>query len=87
MGSKNLKAIVVKGSQSLTVARPEEFISHVQEARRLLRNHPMRDWASQGPIDGQWKFVQRHRVKYASCFCCPVACRSLFRCPGLTAER
>jgi len=82
MGSKNLKAIVVKGSQGLRVARPEEFITHVQEARRLLRNHPMRDWASQGPIEGQWEFAKRHRVKYASCFCCPVACRSFVRMPG-----
>ena len=82
MGSKNLKAIVVKGSQGLKVARPEEFISHVQDTRRLLRNHPMRDWASQGPIEGQWEFVKRHRVKYASCFCCPVACRSFVRMPG-----
>lgn len=82
MGSKNLKAIVVRGSHGLKVARPDEFISHVQEGRRLLRNHPMRDWASQGPIDGQWKFVKRHRVKYASCFCCPVACRSFVRMPG-----
>jgi aldehyde:ferredoxin oxidoreductase len=82
MGSKTLKAIVVRGRHGLKVARPEEFISHVREGRRLLRNHPMRDWASQGPIDGQWKFVKRHRVKYASCFCCPVACRSFVRMPG-----
>ena len=76
MGSKNLKAIVVKGSGGLKIARPEEFLSSVHEGRRLLRNHPMRDWASQGPIEGQWRFVKEHRVKYASCFCCPVACRS-----------
>ena len=82
MGSKNLKAIVVKGSHGIKVARTEEFISHVKEATRLLRNHPVRDWASQGPIEGQWKFVQRNRVKYASCFCCPVACRSFIRMPG-----
>lgn len=82
MGSKNLKAIVVKGSRGLKIARPEEFIAHVQEGRKLLRNHPMRDWASQGPIEGQWRFVQKHRIKYASCFCCPVACRSFVRMPG-----
>ena len=82
MGSKNLKAVVVKGSRGLKIARPEAFLSNVHEARRLLRNHPMRDWASQGPIEGQWKFVKRHRVKYASCFCCPVACRSFVRMPG-----
>lgn len=82
MGSKNLKAIVVKGSHGLRVARPEAFLTHVHEARRLLRNHPMRDWASQGPIEGQWKFVKRHRIKHASCFCCPVACRSFVRMPG-----
>ena len=82
MGSKNLKAIVVKGSHGLKVAHPDEFIKNVKEANRLLHNHPMREWASQGPIEGQWKFVKQHRIKYASCFCCPVACRSFVRMPG-----
>jgi aldehyde:ferredoxin oxidoreductase len=82
MGAKNLKAIVVKGSRGLKIARPEEFLTHVHEGRRLLRNHPIRDWASQGPIEGQWRFVREHRIKYASCFCCPVACRSFVRMPG-----
>jgi aldehyde:ferredoxin oxidoreductase len=82
MGSKNLKAIVVKGSHGLKVAHPDEFMKNVKEANRLLRHHPMREWASQGPIEGQWKFVKQHRIKYASCFCCPVACRSFVRMPG-----
>lgn len=82
MGAKNLKAIVVKGSRGLKIARPQEFLTHVHEGRRLLRNHPIRDWASQGPIEGQWRFVREHRIKYASCFCCPVACRSFVRMPG-----
>ncbi len=34
MGSKNLKAIVVKGSHGLKVARSDEFISHVQEGEK-----------------------------------------------------
>ncbi len=82
MGSKNLKAVVVNGNHGLKVARPDEFIRNVKEAKRLLRNHPMREWASQGPIEGQWEFVKRYRIKYASCFCCPVACRSFVRMPG-----
>ncbi len=82
MGSKNLKAIVVRGSKGIKIARHEAFIAHVRDANRLLRNHPMRDWASQGPIEEQWRFVKDHRIKYASCFCCPVACRSFVQMPG-----
>jgi aldehyde:ferredoxin oxidoreductase len=82
MGAKNLKAVVVKGSHGLKVASPNEFIKNVKRANTLLHNHPVRDWASQGPIEGQWEFVKRHRIKYASCFCCPVACRSFVKMPG-----
>lgn len=83
MGSKNLKAIVVRGSGGLRVARPDEFIGLCEYVTRLLRNHPMREWTSQGPVQGQWEFAKRHRTKFASCFNCPVACRSFIQMEGL----
>lgn len=41
MGYKNLKAIVVKGSQGISMARPEAFLDAVADARSKLRNHPV----------------------------------------------
>ena len=45
MGSKKLKAIVVRGTKGINVADKEEFISAVKSARKKLKEHPV---ASQG---------------------------------------
>jgi aldehyde:ferredoxin oxidoreductase len=41
MGSKRLKAIVTKGTGSITVANPERFTELAIEARKDLANHPV----------------------------------------------
>lgn len=41
MGSKNLKAIVVKGSKSVQVANPEKFLNACLDARKKLKAHPV----------------------------------------------
>lgn len=41
MGSKNLKAVVVKGSGSIEVAKPKEFMDACTDARRKLKAHPV----------------------------------------------
>ncbi|MEF9919335.1 MAG: aldehyde ferredoxin oxidoreductase family protein, partial [Eubacterium sp.] len=41
MGSKKLKAVVVKGSGGVTVARPEKFIDAMTDARAKLKAHPV----------------------------------------------
>jgi aldehyde:ferredoxin oxidoreductase len=41
MGSKNLKAVVVKGSNSITVANKEEFDKAVLDARNKIRENPI----------------------------------------------
>jgi aldehyde:ferredoxin oxidoreductase len=40
MGSKNLKAIAVRGSQSLAIAAPDSFMKTCREAFNELANHP-----------------------------------------------
>ena len=40
MGSKNLKVIAVKGSQSIAIADPDQFIKTCREAFNELANHP-----------------------------------------------
>lgn len=41
MGSKNLKAVVVRGTKSLEVAKPKEFLESCTDARRKLKEHPV----------------------------------------------
>lgn len=41
MGSKNLKAVVVKGSNGIEVANTEEFKKAAFDARNKLKNHPV----------------------------------------------
>ncbi len=40
MGSKNLKAIAVRGSQSIAIAEPDKFMKTCREAFNELANHP-----------------------------------------------
>ncbi|WP_294439541.1 aldehyde ferredoxin oxidoreductase family protein [uncultured Slackia sp.] len=41
MGSKNLKAIAVRGTGGVTVARPEGFMREITKARTMLKEHPV----------------------------------------------
>lgn len=41
MGSKKLKAVVVKGTKSIYVARPEGFMDAIENARKVLKAHPV----------------------------------------------
>ncbi|MFC1912583.1 aldehyde ferredoxin oxidoreductase family protein [Chloroflexota bacterium] len=40
MGSKNLKAIVVRGTKGVSLADPEKYLTIAGEVERKLRNHP-----------------------------------------------
>jgi aldehyde:ferredoxin oxidoreductase len=41
MGSKNVKAVVVRGSNAVTVADPDGFMKSVLTARKLIADHPV----------------------------------------------
>lgn len=41
MGSKNLKAVVVRGTKSIEAARPKEFLESCLDARKKLKVHPV----------------------------------------------
>ena len=40
MGSKNLKALVARGSGSIKIANPERFIAAVRKNRKTFKDHP-----------------------------------------------
>lgn len=41
MGSKNLKAVVVKGSNSIKVANPKSFMDNFEDAREKIKKNPV----------------------------------------------
>lgn len=41
MGSKNLKAVAVRGSKSVEVAKPEAFLEACMEARKKIKENPV----------------------------------------------
>jgi len=41
MGSKNLKAVVVKGTKSIKVAKPDEFLKTCLVIRKKMKDHPV----------------------------------------------
>ncbi|MCX6000449.1 MAG: hypothetical protein NTU41_12945 [Chloroflexi bacterium] len=40
MGSKNLKAVAVRGTRGISVARPREFLDECRKARYAIEQHP-----------------------------------------------
>ena len=76
MGSKNLKAIAVRGTNSLKVYDWERLLKVSGRARSLAANNPMREWTSIGilPLEDQVDFLGRYRKKNVSCFGCPTQC-------------
>lgn len=41
MGSKNLKAVVVRGTKSIEVAKPTEFMNACLDSRKKMKDHPV----------------------------------------------
>ena len=84
MGSKNLKAIVVRGTGAVEVARPKELLRKSLELNRLItRKEGEEELPSAFRAMGGWsgtglaEEAERGDVElgFASCYMCPVACR------------
>lgn len=59
MGSKNLKAIVVRGTKNIELAKPEEFTREVEKLHSHILNWPHRDqWISRGMGGSGWEIFK-----------------------------
>jgi aldehyde:ferredoxin oxidoreductase len=84
MGSKNLKAIVVKGSGGINVADRKRFNSISQAVLKTIKEHAyLKEWQDLGmfkafplvPLDDYNKMKARR----AACISCPVGCKDIVR--------
>ena len=82
MGSKNLKAIVVRGTGSIKIARPEKFLDILTERQRAgeWTAGPHQTWG-RVPLTGgiiQRKMRRAHLKKYSGCYGCPFQCQGFY---------
>jgi len=94
MGSKNLKAIVIRGTKGVTLADPQKYLSIAGELQRELQNHPgIQLFQKYGlsrlqSIIGQdsekyrslspFDIVMKYKPRKAGCFGCPAQCMDLY---------
>ena len=86
MGSKKLKAIVVRGSGTVTVARPDELLALLNERRRSgeWEAGPHQTWGRY-PLTGdpiRSTMANRYLKKFSGCYGCPFQCQGFYDVPG-----
>ncbi|MCD6470715.1 hypothetical protein J7L29_07960 [Candidatus Bathyarchaeota archaeon] len=89
MGSKNLKAIAVRGTGGVKVADPDRLMELVRYASRLLYSPEHRWWPK--PYFGKYyspkpkevlDSLDEARVRWDACDSCPIGCRYYLDIPG-----
>jgi len=87
MGSKNLKAIVVRGTGTLKIAKPDEFMDLLRERQAAgeWTAGPRQTWGRY-PMTGdliRTDMVENYLKKFSGCFGCPFQCQGFYDVPGI----
>ena len=74
MGDKRLKAIAVRGTKDINVARPAELFEKCLHLRKIARDdHALEEWAaSMSPT-----YIERKSDRKISCYSCPKNCTNV----------
>jgi aldehyde:ferredoxin oxidoreductase len=93
MGSKNLKAIAVRGSNSLSMARPADFLGIAAELEAAMKTAPFTKELSEIGVSRhqdkfaalfgeegpkQYDIFKKFNPKRTGCYGCPVQCMDLY---------
>lgn len=82
MGSKNLKAVVVRGTRGVRVADPKAYASLRKEILEKIRAYPhLKEWQEVGLIN-TFPFVEKDvyfkiKKKRVACVSCPIGCKDV----------
>ena len=87
MGSKNLKAIVLKGTGTLKIANPDEFMTLLSE-RKAEGEWVAGGWQTWGryPLTGgviREEMEEKYLKKFSGCYGCPYQCQGFYDIPGI----
>jgi aldehyde:ferredoxin oxidoreductase len=87
MGSKNLKAIVVRGTGVVGVAKPDKVL---ELTRAIVEETKKVNWVRLGfrtpytaPQETKDIFARRYFKKHYGCYGCPLQCHSIHDIPGI----
>lgn len=82
MGSKNLKAVVVRGTRGVRVADPKAYAALRKEILEKIRAYPhLKEWQEVGLIN-TFPFVEKDvyfkiKKKRVACVSCPIGCKDV----------
>jgi len=87
MGSKNLKAIVTRGTGTLKIARPDDFmklIGKTKEAGDWVAG-PNITWGRYPNANETLKNTMKEKYlkKFSGCYACPYQCHGVYDIPGI----
>jgi aldehyde:ferredoxin oxidoreductase len=86
MGSKRLKAVVVRGTGSVKVADPDQLLALLSERRRAgeWRAGPHQTWGRYPLTGGPIRSVMENQYleKFSGCYGCPFQCQGFYDVPG-----
>ena len=87
MGSKNLKAIVTRGTGTVEIARPDDFLDLIRQTKAAG------DWVAGpnitwGRYPNSNEFVREEMrknflKKFTGCYACPYQCHGVYDVPGI----
>ena len=82
MGSKNLKAIAVRGTQPLKIFDPEGLREVSRKVRKISSGNPMQEWTTRLLTREEREgFIDKYRKKNTGCFGCPLQCFAFLKVP------
>ncbi|ACL04460.1 Aldehyde ferredoxin oxidoreductase [Desulfatibacillum aliphaticivorans] len=90
MGSKNLKAVVARGMNGITVADRKAYKKLTKDLFENIRNYPyLKEWQDLGlmkslPIIPREEYSEA-KVRRMACVSCPIGDKDIIRVSGLTA--
>jgi len=87
MGSKNLKAIAVRGTGVVKVAKPGEILeltrAIIQENKKMYIPRLLYKTPYMAPQETKDIFAKKYFRKHYGCYGCPQQCRSIHYIPGI----
>ncbi len=89
MGSKNLKAIVVRGTGTIKIARPDELLELAKYAKALSVDTSAAECQHNGEVaymagkQSADELISKYWEKGAGCYGCPWQCNGFYNVPGI----
>lgn len=86
MGSKNLKAIVVRGTGTLKIANPDDLMALISDRKKAGEwvAGDYQTWCRY-PLTGgliRWEMENKYLKKFSGCYGCPYQCQGFYDMPG-----